>query len=34
MRLIEKLPIYDNMFPSCGLDYAVLFVVFLLKFFL
>lgn len=34
MRLIEKRPHYDNIFPSYRLDYAVLFVVFLLEFFI
>lgn len=34
MCLIEKVPIYDNIFPSYRLDQTVLFVVFLLKFFI
>lgn len=34
MCLIEKVPIYDNTFPRSRQDYAVLFVVFLLEFFI
>lgn len=34
MPLIEKVLIYDNIFPSYRQYYAVLFVVFLLEFFI